>query len=872
MSALNGITARLRSLLHREDSETRMDEEFRFHLDLQTEKHIARGMAPEQARRQALIDFGGVERHRESLRDEQRPRLLAEVAQDARFTVRALRHNRIFAITTVLIVALGVGVTTALFSVANALLFRDLPVPAPDDLYVLQEERRGPSSRGMEGTRISYARYEAYRDATDDLFDGLAAHVFQPLSLRANAAATPVYGALTSGNYFGVLGLTPAAGGFYQDDREPSAVLSDRAWRQQFDGDPSAVGRLVTVDGRPYTIAAIAPRGFGGTVAGLTIDVWIPYRAHTAADSADRHPWVGMFGRVRNHGVVASAATRLTTIATQMPPEDDDAEVERAYLTPLSGLPEIMRAPIRGFIGMLMGAGVLVLLIGGANIASLLLARAVARRREIALRLSLGAGRGRLVRQLLTESTLLFLLGGIGGVALAYIATGLLSRLSLPGVPVSLQAALDLRVLAFALGIAALTGLVFGLVPAIRAVRLQLVGALKEGGATGGTARMRARSVFVGAQVAFAMLLLITAGLFVRGLQRALAFDPGIRPDGVVVGSFNLGPYGLTEPQGRVLQAELLRRVRSLPEVMSASLATVPLLTRESHANAVSTVPPASDRLTSGFNVVDTAYFGTMGVELVAGRSFGSGDTHGAPQVVVVNQMLARRLWADQNPLGQRMWSEGEEYEVIGVARDGKYVHLGEEQQPFMFFASAQHYANAMTLHVRTRGSEARLIESIREELRAVHPDVALELAMPLPQMIGFTLLPQRMAAGLIGVFGVLGLVLATAGVYGVMAYQVTQRTREFGIRLALGARAGDVARMVVRGGLLLSLGGALAGTALAVVVTRLISGMLFGLSALDPVTYGMVAAALVAVAVTASWIPARRVFRVDPTVSLRAE
>jgi predicted permease len=285
----------------------------------------------------------------------------------------------------------------------------------------------------------------------------------------------------------------------------------------------------------------------------------------------------------------------------------------------------------------------------------------------------------------------------------------------------------------------------------------------------------------------------------------------------------------------------------------------------------VSTLAPDSVRLTSGLNIVDTAYFSTMAIELVSGRGFGPGDTKGAPPVVIINETLAERLWPGRNPLGMRL-RRGREYEVIGVARDGKYVHLGEGQRPFMYFAAAQQYEPAMTLHVRGRGNEDRLLASIREELRAVHPDVALELAMPLERMIGFSLLPHRLAAGLIGAFGVLGLVLAAAGVYGVMSYQVAQRTREFGIRIALGARAGDVARLVLRSGVLLSLGGAVVGTTLAVAVTRLLTGMLFGLSPLDPITFGAVAGLLAIVAVVASWIPARRAFRVDPTVSLKSE
>lgn len=872
MIPLRSLSTRLRKILFRDQAERRMEEEFAFHLDLQTEKYIKRGMAPDDARRQALIDFGGVERHREAVRDARRPRVMAELAQDARYAVRSLRHNRSFAVTTVLIIALGVGVTTALFSVANALLFRDLPVAEPGELYALQEVRRGSSSIGPEGRRISYRRYEQYREATQDLFSGLAAHVFLPMSMRADEGAIPLQGALTSGNYFNVLGIAPAAGRFYTDDHEPVAVISHRTWRKHFNEDPGVIGRVVHIDGRPYTIAGIAPEGFEGTVVAMTINAWVPYLTHIATpDSAEGTPWVGMLGRVRDASLVAGAATRLSTIATRMPPETDQTTVERAYLAPLTGLPEEARAPASAFVGMLVAAGLLVLLIGAANIAAMLLARSVSRRREVAMRLALGAGRGRLIRQHLTESTLLFLLGGAGGIALAQIAATFISRISIQGVPVAIDASLDLRVLAFALGIAAFTGLVFGLTPALRSVRLDVAGSLKDGALSGATARMRSRGVFVGVQIAFAMLLLITAGLFVRGLQRGLSIDPGLDPDGVVIGTINLEPHGIDEQEGRVLQAELLRRVRALPGVTDASLARIALLIGSSHSNDVSTLPPDTVQLTSGMNYVDTAFFSTMRIGLVMGRGFTSADTRGSPGVVIINETLARRLWPGRNPLGQRL-RRGEEYEVIGVAKDGKYVSLGESQRPFMFFPAAQHYSPAMTLHVRTRGNEAQVIQAVRQELRAVHPDVALELAMPLPEMIGFTLLPQKLGAGLIGAFGVLGLILATAGIYGVMSYQVAQRTREFGIRMALGARAKDVARTVLRRGVLLSIGGVLVGITMAFAVTRLLSGLLFGLSPLDPMTYAAVAAILVAAALLASWIPARRAFRVDPTISLRAE
>lgn len=871
MSRLEGAFARLNSLLRRRAAEARMNEEFEFHVAMQTEKNMARGMEPAEARRNALLAFGGVDAHRESLRDYRRTRVLGELIQDLRFTMRSLRSSRGFALTAVLVIALGVGATTALFSVANALLFKPLRVSAPGELYILQEVRTGTTSTGPEGNRIPWPRYEAYRDATSELFTGLAAHVYRGFSMRTEAGAVPVQGSTTSGNYFQVLGLRPALGRFYSADDEPVIVLGDRMWKKHFGGDAGVIGRRVHLDGQAYEVIGVAPPSFIGTTVGLGTEVWVPFRAGGTAQVQER---VGMFGRMRDDVTADAAAAPLSALAVGIPPENPQTKVERAYLAPLTGLPERERGMVGGFMGMLVAAGFLVLLIAAANIAALLLARGVARQREMALRLALGAGRWRLVRQLLTESTTLFLIGGIGGIVIAYIAAALISRISIPGAPIVLDVAPDVRVLAFALGVAALTGILFGLAPALGAVRPQLTAALKEGSASAGSRRGRGRSIFVGGQLAFATLLLITAGLFVRGLQRGIAVDPGFNPDGVVVGTINLEPHGHTEAEGRALRAELLRRVRALPGVRSAALANIILLTNRQRSNDMEGTGADAATVTAALNLVDTAYFNTLGVELVAGRGFTGSDHAGSTPVVVVNETLAERLWPGRSPLGERLRMEDTDYSVIGVARDGRYVDPGEAPRPFAFFADAQEYSPDFALHARMAdgdGAEA-VIQAIREELRTLDPDVALEMAMPLPTMIGFSLIPNRFAAALIGVFGLLGLVLAGAGVYGVMAFHVAQRTREFGIRIALGASASTMLRLVVRRGAVIAAGGALVGILLAAAVTRFLTGMLFGLSPLDPVTFAGVAAALAAVALLASWLPARRALRTDPAVALRSD
>jgi predicted permease len=875
MGWLAGMKSRLGSLLRRGASEARTDEEFEFHVAMQTEKNVARGMLPAEARRRALLEFGGIDGHREAMRDTRRPRLLSELRQDVAFTLRSLRATPAFAITAVLVIALGVGATTALFSLANALLLRPLPVAAPGELYMLQEVRTaGTSSMGPEGRRIPYARYEAYRNATGELLDDLAAHTFRALALRTDAGAQPIAGSATSGNYFQMLGLTPALGRFYTRDDEPVAVLSHRFWRSHFNEDAEVLGRVIHVDGTPYTVVGVAPRRFDGTITGFTMSVWLPFRAYGQSDPSSTDQWVGMFTRMADRDAAARAAAPLTAIASQIPAENASVTIERVYLAPLTGLPESARAGVMGFMGMLLAAGFLVLLIAAANIAALLLSRAVVRQREIAVRLAVGAGRPRLVRQLLTESTTLFLAGGLGGIALAYAATALLARIRLPGLPFVLEAGPDLRVLAFGLGVAAVTGLVFGLAPALRATRPDLADALRDGAASGGTARARGRSIFVATQLALATVLLITAGLFVRGLQHGLSQDPGFRTENIVVGAFDLAPRGMDEEAGRAFQAELMRRVQALPGVESAALAGNVLMTGTSSTTNVRTTAAEPVTLSANLNTVDAQYFATMGIQLIRGRAFTAADDAAATRVVVVNEVLAERLWPGEDPIGQQLQqsASGPVYEVIGVTRTGRYVGLNEEPLPYLFFATAQSYSPQRVLHVHGRGDAAVLIHAIRGELSMLHPDVALEFAMPLRNMIGFTLIPQRFASVLIGLFGVLGLILAGAGVYGVMSYQVAQRRREFGIRLALGASARDLVRLVVVRGAVIAAGGALTGIVLAAAVTHLLASLLFGLSPHDPVTFAVVALTLAVVATLASWVPARRALRVNPAVSLRPD
>lgn len=794
-------------------------------------------------------------------------------AQDVRFAVRSLGRAPGFIAVTVLTIGLGAGATTTLFSLTNALLFRPLPVAAPDRLVRVQEERSGRVSTGMEGTRLPYARYQAYEESTRDVFSGLAAQNLRYFSMRADGPAFPVAAVMASGNFFDVLGVHPAAGRFFAADHEPVVVLAYRLWQHQFGGSPDVVGRTIYLNGHVMTVAGVAARDFGGTVGFMSVDVWVPYGAHGAAAWPDA--WVNLFGRLRPGVELAQAAAVVNAVALRIPPDEPNTEVKGALLEGMTGMPTMILGMVGGFLRLLVVTAVLVLLIGSANIAGMLIARAATRRRDVAVRLALGAGRARLVRQLLAEASVLFLIGGAAGVVVAIWTTRLLSNLPLPiQEPLLIDATPDVRVLAFSLGTVLMTGMLFALLPALQASRPALAPTLRDGGRTETTRGARTRGVFVAAQIAMSVVLLVGAGLFVRTLQRALSADPGFTPDSIVIATVNLAPHGYDPERGRAFYAQLTERVRALPGVDAAALAQLAMLTGESEGHGNWRARPDEPSIHASLNTVDAAYFDALRVPLAAGRGIDETDVAGAPAAIVINQTLARQLWPDEHPIGRFVLWGDDPYEVVGVARDGKYASFGEPLRAFVFLSAAQRYMSKQVLHVRTRpgANAAAVITAIRNEVAALDADVAVERAMPLPTAVDFMLFPQRFAAWLIGVFGALGLALAGIGVYGVLAHNVAQRSRELGIRVALGADARSLLRIVMARGAVLGAAGGAIGLAGAAILTRFLGGLLHGVSPLDPITFMGVPLVLAAVALVASYVPARRVLRVDPMSALRQE
>ncbi|GMV07871.1 MAG: hypothetical protein AMXMBFR53_41460 [Gemmatimonadota bacterium] len=871
---LHGLAARLRGGLFRDAADRDMDEELRFHLDMETEKNLRSGMSPAEARRRALISFGGVERHRAELRRGRTIPVLESLWGDLRFGGRSLRRAPGLSLVAALTVALGVGATTTVFSAVDAVLLRPLPLPEPERLATIQERRSGAVSTGLEGMLIPYPRFLEYRDATKDLFESMAAfRLVDGFSLRLEDVTVAVNGALTSGSYFETLGVRPVLGRAYAADDAPEIVISHGLWATRFGSDPTAVGRSVVLDGRSVTVVGVAPRGFAGATF-VADDVWAP----VGLRGLDPTSWalrMVPLARIAPGVQRERAAQAVDALALRIPPQEEQATVRGALLARVTTVPDDGRGTAMGFFGMLLGTAILVLLIAAANIAAIMVARGVARRREMAVRLAMGASRGRVARHLLAESLLVFGAGGVAGVGLAYLGCAWLTGIELPPQvpPLLLGFTPNARVLAFAVGVTGAAGLLFGLVPALGASRPDLVPALKDGSPGSGRGGGMGRGLFVTGQVALAVLLLLTAGLFGRSLMTGLRTEVGFDPEGLVATEINLGaPHDYDPESGRAFHRELLARVRTLPGVEAAAVSQYVLMGGSRSTGGVRPEEaPDGPRTSAAYTMVTPEYFATMGIEILEGRSFTEADAEGSPPVAIINRTLADRLWPGQSPLGRRFTGLGDA-EVVGVTGPGRYAFVTEEPTAFVFFPFLQRYRAETSLHVRAPGAEAATIRAVSDIVRSLDPDVAVGPLMLLRDVIGTGLFPQRFAAQLVGAFGLVGLILAAMGVYGVVAYQVAQRTRELGIRRALGATARQVVRMVLGRGTFLAVLGCLLGCAAGAGVAVAVRSFLYGIHPLDPLTFTGVPLVLLAIASLASWIPARRAARVEATVALRSE
>jgi macrolide transport system ATP-binding/permease protein len=815
---------------------------------------------------------------------------------DLRHSVRTLLKSLGFTTVVILTLALGIGANSLIFTLVNALLLRPLPVENPERVVAVYTSDFSSTRYGTS----SYSDYIDFRNR-NRVCSQLVAYRQGQFALSIDGVNERVFGEIVSGNYFSALGLKPAQGrGFSPEEdktpgERPVAVISNKLWQNRFDGDPAIIGRVIKVSDYPFTIVGVMPEKFSGLRREMAVDLWIPTMmvdqvlpgGNDLVDRGSRSYFV--IGRLKTGITLGQAEAEFRAIGEHLFKEwpqywgNVRKESRVISLVPESRarVPMQIRTPLVTFMALLMTMVGLVLLIACANITNLLLARAAARRKEIAIRLSLGAGCGRLIRQLITESLLLALLGGVAGLLLARWGVSLLMAFKpLVSNPIEIDLGGDWRVFGFTLGLSLLTGVLFGLSPALAASRQDIVTSLK--GETGiGIRCGRLRGALVITQVALSLILLICSGLFIRGLRNASAIDLGFDADNLLVMSLDLGLQGYTQATGRNFSTQLLDRVRALPGVESASYSDrLPLgLGRSRYGLTIEgyTAQPGESTEVMAASV-GPGYFETLRIPVLRGRAFNEQDRVGGAGVVVVNETFARRYWPGQYPIGKHIQmsydAANPQYnpEVVGVVKDGKYSTLGEESTPYFYLNLLQLYGASPTLIVRTRGNPIHYLQAVRNEVAALDKNLRTYDVKTMRQHLGLALLPIRLAGSVLGIFGLVALILTVAGVYGVMAYSVAQRTREMGIRMALGAEAGTVLKLVVKQGLGLTLSGVVLGLVASLTLTRLVKSLLFGVSATDPLTFIMVVLLLIATAMLACYVPARRASKVDPLVVLRYE
>jgi len=820
-----------------------------------------------------------------------------EMIQDLRYGARMLRKSPAFTLITVVSLAIGIGANTAIFSLANAILLRPLPIHQPGRVVTI--------TSAHQHLPVSYQTYKDFRDR-NQVLSGLLCWGELPLSLGLDQQAIQVSGhvsgMLVSGNYFSVLGVQPALGRFFapEEDRTPGThpvtVISHGMWQRRFGGDVGVIGRTIILNGHPFSIIGVAPQGFTSTQSVFAPEAWAPMMMQPQLIPQAKEMLTArggrmlyMVGRLKPGVTIKQAEAELSTIALQLETDNPARRAENRQeggrgsglrLMPAGSFPPNIQIMLIGMLGLFFAISGMVLLIACANLTSLLLARALARRKETAVRVALGASRLRIVRQMLAESVLLCSLGGGGGLLLAALINRLLMIFkSAFDLPITLDLKLDLSVLGLGLALSLLTGVLFGLLPAWQASQQDAVGALKDDTRSPGSRASRLRSAFVIGQVAMSLLLLVCAGLFLRTLSEGQKLYRDLEPERVQTVTFDPGFLGYDGERAREFYRRLLERMRPLPGVEAASVAntnlvgnrhTGPLAVAGSGTAEPIDLPPV-DQI-----VVSPGYLDTMKIRLLRGRDFTDADYAGSVPVAIIDETAARQWFAGADALGRRLTNGKTEFEIIGIAKSGIQRAPGAVGQPFVYLpyapSSGHDHGTGMILHVRTPAAAPEIYAAIRREVGQLDRRVAPQFAMSMAEYIELWLLPQRIVAMLAGTLGLIGLALSTIGIFGVVSYAVTQRTHEIGIRMALGARRRDVLGLILRQGVKLTLGGIGIGLLAAWAATRVLTRLLHGVSATDPLTFAGVALLILSVALLACYLPARRATKVDPLVALRHE
>lgn len=814
--------------------------------------------------------------------------ITGNLRHDFRFAVRMLLKNPMFTAAAVLTLALGIGLNAAVFSAVNAMLFRPLPeVMKDNELVHLYRSWPGDMLWGSN----SIPHYQDIRDRVE-AFDGeVLAWTFAPVSLSADGVNERLMANMVSANYFDVLGAPPMLGrGFLPSEAvDPGAhrviVLGHSLWQTRFGADPSVVGRTVTLNGQGWTVIGVAKEGFKGTMPMVDPPLYAPLMMQRELIpgydliEARGNNWMNVVGRLVPGVSIQQCRQQLDATVLQLRDDyPDHYDNNGIHMVPQSeaGIHPMVRPAQVGMSALTMVVVAFLLLIACINVANLFLARAGERRREMAIRLSIGAKRSRIIAQLLTESLLFSIIAGIAGLLLAFWAVGVANSLTLPiDVPISFDLALDGNVLGFALGLSLLTGVLFGLAPALQASKPETVTALKGEASLEPGGKNRLVRTLVVAQTALSIVLLISSGLFLRGLQSATTADKGFDENNLLLASVDPGLQGYDRERSEIFYRELEAGLSSLPGVQAVGFARMVPLTLNSSDRGVR-IPGyeagENENMSIRYNMVTPGYFESMGIPLLAGRPFRDMDDRDGARVIIVNQQFVNRFWPGEDAVGRTVRSGGEDWEVVGVVPTGKYFSLGEEPSAYMYFPQAQEWSFPMTAHVRTSGDPNALAMSVRREVQRLDASMPVGDLRTMTNALGVSLFPARLGGATLGIFGILGMVLAAVGIYSVMAYSVSQRAHEIGIRMALGAGAGNVVGMVIKKGMTMVGIGVIFGGGIALGASRLMSNMIYGVSALDPVTFVGVPGMLCAVALLATYLPARRAAAADPMRALRAE
>jgi predicted permease len=885
------IRSFLLNLFNRTRVDRELDDELQAALAVLVDEHVGQGMSATEARRVALLKLGGIESVKQQVREVRSGAYIDALVQDVRDAGRVLRRSPLFTITAVLSLGIGIAGNAIVFSLSDAYLYRSRPGVA--DAHRLAEVGRvdgGGTGGFYSGSGFDTFSYPNYLDylARQTVFEGLAAyHVgsIATFGLGASDRAARVSGAYVSANYLDVLGVQIALGrGFLPEEEHlasPSTVvvISHRLWQTQFGEDPGAIGRTIRLNGRPFTIVGITAAGFNG----YSIDeqsLWVPITSYPDGDDLRRvalrgRQWLMGIGRLKDGVTIDQAQIEMGRIGRDLEREHPDENRRHGVgVAPPGAVPVILRSVVQRFVGLLFGLVGLILLVACFNVAGMLLARGLTRAPELSLRLALGAARHRIMRLLVIEGVMVSSLGAAVGLAGAWAAIRVLEQSRpLARLDFSFDLGIDWRVIAFSIIVALVAGVCCGFAPARAATRIDLAPLVVRDG-TDDPRRMWARSAFVIAQVAISVLLMVCALLLGRSLRNAGAIDPGFEVDGVEVVGLDLHLGGYDIDRGRAFAEALISRVEQLPGLDAAASARVMPLTGEREGGRAWLPDQYGDEraIDASQNIVTPGYFRTLGLTLISGRNFAATDRTGAPAVAIVNETLARQAWPGAVAVGKRLvlGVSRRPLEVIGVVRDAKYRTIGERPTPFFYVPAAQRYEAIMWILLRPRGPGA--IQQVRAVVHDMDPDLPVVQAASLRDMTAFTLFPQRVAAWLAAIVGVTGVVLAAIGIYGVAAYHVSQRRREIGVRLAMGALREQVLAMIVRHAGRLFGVGALIGLATAALLTRLLDGMLYGVHPVDPASFAGGAIVLGVLALIATLVPALRAASINPVETLRAE